>query len=219
APPFEPLSTRQLHEIARYREWKYEKYRNMAYEDPYVVSVPRPHSVEGLQVALQRASQLPGRATVPPEDRVRRSHNILVWIASTLDSPAARLYELLWLEEDVARLVFDPTLSAAATRVLGLYATPRSPQLLVDAASQPTLDVETRRAAAAAFAEAVGRRGVLLTTGAILEQYDRYNASESMDRATQEILGNLLDTIESRSPAAPTANLPEGSRPTPPEQP
>jgi hypothetical protein len=40
--------------------------------------------------------------------------------------------------------------------------------------------------------------GVQLTREQIRTQYERYNASEFADAETQEILGQILDVLESR---------------------
>jgi hypothetical protein len=65
-------------------------------------------------------------------------------------------------------------------------------------ASRRTLPIEARRQAAVAFDQSVKSRGLLLTTAEILAQYTHYNASAAADADTQQVLGSLLDTIESR---------------------
>ena len=52
--------------------------------------------------------------------------------------------------------------------------------------------------AAEAFRASVAAHGVLLTTDQILAQYDRYNASETADAATQKVLARVLDVIEKK---------------------
>ena len=47
----------------------------------------------------------------------------------------------------------------------------------------------------------MSRRGTLLTSDEILRQYDRYNAGENYDAETQQVLADLLDTIEARAKA------------------
>jgi hypothetical protein len=92
-------------------------------------------------------------------------------------------------------------LAVNATVVLGYLATPTAQRTLVMLASQPDQPLAVRQAAAAAFREAAKRRGILLTRGEILQQYAVYNRSSELDEATQQVLGQLLDTIESpRSP-------------------
>jgi hypothetical protein len=63
-------------------------------------------------------------------------------------------------------------------------------------ASVNALPIAQRQIAAQGFAAAVSRRGVNLTASQILQQYDRYNASEQLPAETQQVLGALLDTLE-----------------------
>ena len=67
--------------------------------------------------------------------------------------------------------------------------------------SHQSVPIDARDEAATAFAQSVQRHGILLTETEILRQYDRYNASKSLDAATQQVLGRLLDTLESRRAA------------------
>ena len=66
-----------------------------------------------------------------------------------------------------------------------------------------------------AFARSVERQGILLTSVEVLRQYDRYNRSETLDEATQQVLGQLLDTLESRV----AARTPKSTAPSPQELP
>ena len=79
---------------------------------------------------------------------------------------------------------------------LALIGTAEAQRTLLDFASRPTAPLDGRKAAADQFAESVRLHGVLLTSGQIVRQYDRYNASEFADATTQQILGELLDVIE-----------------------
>jgi hypothetical protein len=106
----------------------------------------------------------------------------------------------------VIRALAVPGLTPKAARVLGLLGTARSQTALVDFASHFGRPIEDRQAAAAALAEAVKRRGPMLTRQQIRQQYDRYNASETQDAQTQAVLGSILDIIESRAVAAAGTN-------------
>jgi hypothetical protein len=66
--------------------------------------------------------------------------------------------------------------------------------------------VEEREAAVVALRTAIKRRGLRLTREEILRQYDRYNKSETLDRDTQRILGDLLDAIEEPTKPATDAD-------------
>jgi hypothetical protein len=62
--------------------------------------------------------------------------------------------------------------------------------------------------AVAAFRTSVAENGVLLTSDEIVAQYDRYNASARADVDTQQILGAVLDAIESRRAEERPATVP-----------
>jgi hypothetical protein len=49
------------------------------------------------------------------------------------------------------------------------------------------------------LASSVKQAGKLLTSHEIRLQYDRYNASETLDKQTQQVLGGILDSIERRA--------------------
>jgi hypothetical protein len=98
-----------------------------------------------------------------------------------------------------------PALTVDAANVLAAFGTPTSQTALVDFASQQTRGLAERQAAAAAFAAAIKKRGLLLTQAQIAEQYSRYNASERLDRPTQELLSSILDAIE--APAVARGDL------------
>ena len=83
--------------------------------------------------------------------------------------------------------------------MLGNLGTPQGQLALVDLASEHNRPLAQRQAAAAAFLVAVKRRGVLLTTRNVDRQYDRYNQSARLDKATQQLLGSILDAMEQSS--------------------
>jgi hypothetical protein len=101
-----------------------------------------------------------------------------------------------------------PHLAAKAATLLGRLGSPEAQRALVTVASQHAVPLAIRKAAAAAFSEAVQRRGPLLTRDEILLQYDRYNRSEHLDVGTQQVLGEVLDAIEAPSQAAKTQTEP-----------
>ena len=83
-------------------------------------------------------------------------------------------------------------------KILSSLGTPLAQRTLISFANQSTLPLEDRRIAADAFAQSVKRTGVMLKSGEIQLQYDRYNASENEPKSTQEILAIILDAIEAR---------------------
>ncbi|MBI1904072.1 MAG: hypothetical protein HYS13_23470 [Planctomycetia bacterium] len=108
------------------------------------------------------------------------------------------IYNLRPYDRTLDRGLYNAATSAGAAEVLASVGTPFGQQSLVDFASNLTAPIDQRRIGAAAFGKGVDRYGVLLTTVEIQRQYDRYNASRDLDKETQDVLGSLLDAIESR---------------------
>jgi hypothetical protein len=98
----------------------------------------------------------------------------------------------------LAETLYRPALGDRAIDALASVGTPASQRQLLNYASRPGAPLESRRAAAAAFDRSVKRHGVLLTTNEIRHQYDLYNASEMADIESQQVFGQLLDSLESR---------------------
>lgn len=169
---------------------------------PLVEIFPRPHSAATLSDQVARLLRRAGRGRLDVEDRVRQAQRALAGLAQLSKDPHRHpTWDLMQAEDRVRRALETPYLAVNATVVLGYLATPTAQRTLVMLASQPDQPLAVRQAAAAAFREAAKRRGILLTRGEILQQYAVYNRSSELDEATQQVLGQLLDTIESpRSP-------------------
>jgi hypothetical protein len=105
---------------------------------------------------------------------------------------------LLRQEAAAIRALRTGGLTVHAAPVLAGMATHDSQLALVELASDTNYDIVDRQAAAQAFAAAVARRGILLTTVEIGRQFDRYNASERLDADTQNVLATLLNVIEKK---------------------
>jgi hypothetical protein len=169
-------------------------------DDPLTMVFSRIHSLEVAREDIDRLLALAGRLHVSREERVTHARLALAALGKLISAPqATRMGGVYRLEVAVAAALDNPALSAAAADALGQLGTPRSQTSLVDFASQTARPLADRQAAAAAFAKAVAARGLNLTQAQILEQFDRYNASATLDADTQAVLGGLLDTIEARS--------------------
>jgi hypothetical protein len=158
---------------------------------------------------IGRLRERAGANYLTAEERLRQASAALEYLAALAEHPKRYgFYDLVSQQAAVEKATNTPQLAEAATRVLGLLATPSAQSWLVSLASQNDLALPKRKAAAQAFETAVQRRGLLLTRSEILTQYDRYNASAKRDRETQQVLGSLLDSIE--SPAAEEARSTKG---------
>mgnify|MGYP001826990095 CR=1 FL=1 len=65
-----------------------------------------------------------------------------------------------------------------------------------------TLPIQMRRSAVNAFRDAVKRRGLMLQSRAVNQQYDRYNQTRTLPKETQQLLAEVLDIIEGALPPA-----------------
>ncbi len=119
----------------------------------------------------------------------------LGWLAELLET-GHPYDEILRDAKRISLTLYQPDLTEATLRVLAVLGTAGSQQLLLDYVSTGTLPIELRRTASKSLATSVGRYGKLLTSDEILRQYDRYNASETADSDTQEVLGEVLDLLE-----------------------
>jgi hypothetical protein len=179
------------------REERFDELERLTEEDPLSQTFPRPHSLSGLNLAVRRLLTRGAADRVLHEERLAQGIEALE-ILDRLAEHSERypFYDLLRQQSAVTESLDHHLTSTVAARILGNFSTPSAQQALVNIASQNTRPIALRREAAAAFDAAVRRRGLLLTKSEVLQQYNRYNRSRFLDRATQQVLGALLDSIE-----------------------
>ncbi len=128
-------------------------------------------------------------------EHTKQAAAALGWLAELLET-GHPYDEMLRDAKRISLTLYQPELTKPTLRVLAVLGTADSQQLLLNFISTDTLPIETRHMASKALATSVGRYGKLLTSDEILHQYDRYNASETADSETQEVLGEVLDLLE-----------------------
>ncbi len=171
---------------------------HLAQGDRLTMNFVPPHTEEDTRWIVDQLLVQLGPLQVPYEERQAQAVAAIGWLGD-LSAQEQSLFGLRRLEELVRLSYRIPALAPQALTVLGNLSTPKSQQMLVDQASQVTEPLASRKAALAAFQESVAKHGVLLTAQQILLQYDRYNQSSTLDSDTQQVLGAILDCIESRS--------------------
>lgn len=185
-----------------------DNLRDLFTGDPLTLVFPRIFSSEVADRDVRLLLARSGRDGTSSDERIDMARRALTMLATLAKTPELfALYGLQRVEPKVLAALNTPSISAQAAEVLALLGTARSQTALVDFASQGTRPIAARQAAAKAFAQAVQRRGILLSTTQISAQYDRYNASETADAATQAVLGSILDAIEARAAAVTPAPL------------
>lgn len=182
--------------------------RRMEYlvqDDPLTITFPRVHSTEGMGIQVRRLLESTGRGRLGTDERMLHAEFALKQIARLANEPKTyAFYDLVRYESAIRGALANSFLTDHAANALGLLATPDAQRTLLEVANQAARPLLDRQAAAKAFETSVERRGILLTGGEILAQYDRYNESADADVGTQELLGSILDVIE-----APTQSEPD----------
>jgi len=202
----------------------FERTRSLLSTDPFAFAILQPRSLEMLKA--QSGPEVIGavKAQVFPQQRVSQARTALAAMAKLMASNN-KTFNLRPYEAAILSAAWNAATNNEAVPVLAQFGSAAAQRTLADLASAQTWPIETRTAAADGFRESVKRFGILLTTSELSRQYERYNASATADKATQEVLGGLLDTIESRgmktaaaqpgatppgdkAPAAPPAKVP-----------
>ncbi len=134
------------------------------------------------------------------QDRAQRNRqaNVAIrWLAQVAkDRKAYSFFGLGRHQEKIQQLIYQPGFSTPVSEILSNIATPEAQRQLLNFASENSLPIDQRQQAVTAFQNAVKRAGILLTTDEILLQYNRYNASETQPKETQQLLSSVLDIIE-----------------------
>ncbi len=125
-----------------------------------------------------------GLALVLAEVRQQQAFAATEWLKE-LNAASPNDFSLFPYKAQLKRMEFRPVTSAAAAEMLADLGKQTAQESLVDLANTASEPLGMRQAAAAAFSEAVRKHGILLTTGEIRHQYDRYNQSVAEDEPTR----------------------------------
>jgi CheY-like chemotaxis protein len=161
-----------------------------------VLAIREPIESDGVNTAIARALELAGRDLVDRDRRMDQALAALQWMKQLSDSQSKMLTDLKRQQDRLVDALYISELSHLAADLLARIGSTRAQSALVDLASQNTLPLAQRQAAADAFDQSIQSFGVLMTSDEIRRQYDRYNASRGLSVETQQILAALLDSIE-----------------------
>jgi len=164
---------------------------------PLTEAFPRPYELDSIQFQIRRLLMGAKRSLVPVEERTQQAKLALHHLVQIGENRKKFSFYEFDCAAEVEPALYDAELAGNAARILGLIGSPEAQRALVDMASQNLLPLKQRQAAASAFATAVEKRGVLLNSEEVKLQYDRYNQSERLNVETQNLLGSILDTVES----------------------
>lgn len=174
------------------------KYARLAESDDLTIPMAPPITESDMALEVRRLFQRAGRQRLSQDERLSQAEFALETLTTWAKHPDQYgFYELIPQQANIIKALGNSPLSAKAALLLGLLATPKAQLALVDFARETARPLADRKAAAEAFRVAVQRRHLLLTRPQIMRQYAAYNASENLDRETQQVLASILDAIES----------------------
>ncbi|MDP6468636.1 MAG: hypothetical protein QF918_12890 [Pirellulaceae bacterium] len=189
------------------RQERARRMDHLTQTDPLAIAFPRLHSTEGARIQTRRLVKIAGRSRLGTDERIAHAEFALQQIARLASEPETyAFYDLVRYESSVRGALANSLIADQAAMALGLLATPDAQRTLIEVANQLARPLLDRQAAAKAFEASIKRRGILLTRGEILAQYDRYNESATANVETQEVLGSILDAIEAPTQSKPDAD-------------
>ncbi|MEE2642994.1 MAG: hypothetical protein VX768_20365 [Planctomycetota bacterium] len=146
---------------------------------------------------LEQLLDLQSGTQTSSEDRIAQAKTCLAFLKKVIADRKSYAYaDPIRHEKKIVDSLQNRALTQESLGVLGELATPMAQKAIVDLASEINRPLKERNAAVQALAVAIRKRGILLTKADILEQYARYNRSETLDQQTQQVLGSILDVIE-----------------------
>ena len=167
-------------------------------DDPLTLVLPFTTNAKLVNGQLLRLGQLLPDFSTSNAQREIQSQFALQWMAKTFEQERTyKFYELSRYRDRIAELMRFPDNFATKQEVLSKLGTPVAQQLLIDFASDETIDVEDRKLLIDGLNKSVKRSGIMLNRQEIRRQYERYDTTQS--ESEREILGSILDALESRS--------------------
>jgi hypothetical protein len=173
----------------------FEKAEQVAGGDPLTIDFARPNDDDASQWEVAQLTAIKPRDLVRPEERLRQAGEALDLLAE-IGRTSPKLYDLRRVQNVVLVAMKTPALAPKAVAVLASINSLEAQQTLVAIASRDSAPIELRQSAAEAFRTNVQANGVLLGEQEVRRQYDLYNKSETADKASQKVLGLILDCLE-----------------------
>jgi len=161
----------------------------------------QPMRPEEMKIFVEQLSALVAPHQASAAERKAQATAALDALAA-ISAQAQQVFDVRRQEPAVTRVLYVPELSKRAAQVLGNLGTASSQRSLLDLAGLATQPLESRQAAAAAFARSVRKFGILMSRDQIMAQYDLYNANAGRNSETHEVLSEILDAIEQKGEAA-----------------
>lgn len=184
-----------------------QRSERVAKSDSRLVALPETSDATLVALQVDQVRRLAEPWTLDTLQGRAHAQVALNWLAHIIANPQTyRFYDIIQYDQAIADLIFVVEDTSQALKILGGMASAKAQRALLDYANQNGLPIEMRQQAVDAFAAAIAKRGVLLTTAELSAQYQRYNASEMEAGSVQRIYGSILDLLEQRKRGTPSGN-------------
>ena len=167
--------------------------------DPLTIVMPITRNPKLVNRQIARLIELGSGLQISNVQRDLHTDFALHWINKTLAQPEVYgFYQLSNYRDQLEDVFNHPGARKLKSDLLVNLGTPLSQLILADSANDLSLTIDDRKYMADAFAKSVDRNGLLLNNIETRQQYDRYDARQRQGDSSEEILGTILDAIESR---------------------
>jgi len=173
-----------------------DRLESIAGGDPRAAVFDRPLVPAEMKFRVERFAGTASDEIVPSAVREQQAHAALDWLKK-LNELSPKDFDIRPYEAVLTRALHRGITSDAAADLLARIGTHTAQRSLTEIANTPSQPLSVRQTAAAAFSRAVRQHGIGLTSAEIVHQYDRYNQSMLEDQPTQQLLGMMLDALES----------------------
>ncbi|MDR1053764.1 MAG: hypothetical protein LBL39_06275, partial [Planctomycetaceae bacterium] len=172
---------------------------------PFVTSLsqtyPRPVNDEATQFIEADLLQKTGAVRVPAEIRLEQAEKSINWIKQTITAAQTgqKIYKYENLDDIVLRAIGSCKHIIAGLEIATEIKSANMQSAIYNTAADATLPLTTRQHAAKLFEESIKKHGILLHGKQVQHLYDRYNASESETKESQELLSRIIDVVEEKA--------------------
>ncbi len=167
----------------------------LAGREKNVMILPTPRELDAATWAIQKLNDATNVSPVPADNRLAQGRAAARALLRLLKTRPA-IYELDDVNDLIRKLLASPALFDEGLEFAATIKTPYAQRTLVELAGDTRFGVDVRNRAVDAFERQLSDNGSLLRGPEIKAMYDRYNASETEDVQTQNVLSRLLDVYE-----------------------
>jgi hypothetical protein len=162
---------------------------------------PRPASDETAQFIESDLLKKTSTVIVPAVIRSEQAKKSLSWIKRSIIAADSgqKIYHYENLEEFVSRVVHGFQHIVEGLEIAAEIRSANMQLIIYDIAADSSLPISIRQQAAQFFESSIKKHGILLRGKQVQNLYDRYNASETESKESQNLLSRILDIVEEKA--------------------